>query len=88
MLTQKERELLEAIKHHITVKDASQSLGISERTAYNMLYRIRRKYKRARDFVNTILAYRKSDRFLDRLLALKQPLWKEMKELEKEEEEI
>ena len=81
MLTKRERELLDAIKHHITVKDAAHSIGLSARTAYNMLYKIRRKYKKARDLVNLIISYRRQDRFLNRLLALKQPLWKEIKEL-------
>ena len=88
MLTAREKQLLEAIKHNITVKKAAQSIGMSERTAYNMLYKIRKKYRKARDLVNNIISYRRSDGYLDKLLALKQPLWKEIKELEKEEEEI
>jgi len=88
MLTAREKQLLEAIKHHVTVKEAAQSIGMSKRTAYNMLYKIRKKYRKARDLVNNIISYRRSDGYLDKLLALKQPLWKEIKELEKEEEEI
>ena len=87
MLTKREQELLDAIKHHISVKDAAHSIGLSPRTAYNMLYKIRRKYKKARDLVNVIISYRRADKFLDRLLALKKPLWKEIRELEKEEME-
>jgi len=86
-LTQKEKNLLNAIKKHITVKEAAISLGISPRTAYNVLFRIRRKYRKARDLVNTIIGYRRSDGYLDRLLALRQPLWREIKRLEKLEEE-
>lgn len=88
MLTKREKELLEAIKHEITVKEAALSIGLSPRTAYNMLFKIRRKYQRARKLVNTIIAYRKADGYLDRLLAIKEPLWKQIKEQEKIEREL
>jgi len=87
MLTKRETELLEAIKHTVTVKEAAQSIGLSPRTAYNMLFKIRRKYRRARRLVNQIIAYRKADGYLDRLLALREPLWKQIKEQEKIEQE-
>jgi len=79
--------LLESIKGHTTIKEAATSIGMADRTAYNMLYKIRKKYRQARDLVNTIIAYRRVDRYLDRILTLKQPLWKEIKELEQEDEE-
>ena len=81
-LTQKEERLLKAIKGKISVKDAALALGISPRTAYNTLYKIRRKYVKAREFINKVLAYRKSDGLIDRLLSPKVPLWKEIKEME------
>ena len=82
MLTKREKDLIEAIKRYLYVKDAAHAIGISERTAYNMLYRIRRKYRKAREFVNQILALRKSHPIFDKLLSMKVPLWKEIKELE------
>ena len=88
MLTSRERQLLDAIKRSVSVKQAAQSIGMSERTAYNMLYKIRKKYRKARELVNAVLSYRRSDGYLDRLLALKQPLWKEIKEQEKIEKEL
>jgi len=87
MLTKREKELIEAIKHHLYVKDAAHTIGISERTAYNMLYRIRRKYKRAREFVNQILSLRRAHPIFDKLLSLKTPLWKEIRELEEMQRE-
>jgi hypothetical protein len=84
-LTVQERKLLEAMKGKLTVKDAASAIGISVRTAYNVLYRIRRKYSQAREFVNKILAYRRSEPLIDAVLSLRVPLWKEIKEMEEAE---
>ena len=86
-LTKNEEKLLRAMQGKLTVKDAALAIGISTRTAYNVLYRIRRKYLKAREFVNKILAYRRSDKLIDYVLSPRVPLWKEIKELEEEEEE-
>ena len=85
MLTAREKQLLEAIKRHVSVKEAANSIGLSARTAYNMLLRIRKKYVKARRLVNIIINYRKSDGYLNKLLSIRQPLWKEVKELEEEQ---
>jgi hypothetical protein len=85
-LTKHEEKLLEALKTHPSVKDAAVAIKITPRTAYNVLYRLRRKYFQARDFVNKILAYRRSDKLIDALLSPKVPLWKEIKEMEESEE--
>ncbi len=86
-LTDNEEKLLKAMQGKLTVKDAALAIGISTRTAYNVLYRIRRKYLKAREFVNKILAYRRSDKLIDYVLSPRVPLWKEIKELEEEEKE-
>jgi hypothetical protein len=84
-LTKHEQKLLETLKSYPSVKDAAGAIGISPRTAYNVLYRLRRKYFEAREFVNTILSYRRSDKLIDALLSPKVPLWKEIKEMEESE---
>lgn len=73
-LTEKEKKLLNAIDEKDTVKAAASSLGISPRTAYDMLYRIRNRYVIARGFINTILAYRKKSPRLEMILTKKVPL--------------
>jgi DNA-binding NarL/FixJ family response regulator len=80
-LTEKERRLLDAIAEWDSVKAAATQLRISERTAYNMLYRIRNKYRNARGFINTILAYRRKSARLDQVLTKRVP----MEALEEEE---
>lgn len=42
-----------------TIKFAAQKAGIKPHTAYNILYRIRQKYKKYRGFVNTIDAQKR-----------------------------
>jgi hypothetical protein len=68
-LTESERKLLDKIAEYDSVKAAAVHSQISERTAYNVLYRIRNKYKYARGFINTILAYRKKSLRLDQVLS-------------------
>jgi DNA-binding NarL/FixJ family response regulator len=82
-LTEKERRLLNAIAEWDSVKSAASQLRISERTAYNMLYRIRNKYRKARGFINTILAFRRKSVRLDQVLTKRVP----MEALEEEEAE-
>ena len=85
LLTKREKQLLDSLKNKYSVKDGAVALGISPNTAYNMIYRIRKKYREARNFINTILTYRRTSSLLDVVLSIKQPLWKEIKEMEKQE---
>jgi len=85
LLTKREKQLLDSLKSKYSVKDGAVALGISPNTAYNMIYRIRKKYREARNFINTILTYRRTSSLLDVVLSIKQPLWKEIKEMEKQE---
>jgi len=78
VLTEKERRILDKIAECISVVEAAQELGLSVRTLYNVLYRIRNKYRKARLFVNTILAYRRKDRILARVLTKNIPMEKEL----------
>jgi len=62
ILTTSEEKLLSALKDSMTVKDAAGRIGLREKTAYNMLLRLRKKYGKARHFVNFIDAQkRRSD---------------------------
>ena len=54
-----EEKLIEALKRVDTVRFAAEKVGISTKRAYNLLYRLRKKYVRARRFVNTIDAQKK-----------------------------
>lgn len=70
LLSDRERNLLDALSRAGTVKDAAYFIRYSRdpaihdekmttKAAYSILYRLRQKYLDARGFVNTILAYRK-----------------------------
>ena len=62
-LTYLEEKLLRALKEVDTVGFAAQKVGITTKTAYNVLYRLRKKYVKARRFVNYVDAQkRKHDR--------------------------
>lgn len=54
VLTSSEAKLWEALKQYDTVALAAQKVGLQRKTAYNMLYRLRRKYTKARRFVNFV----------------------------------
>ena len=71
VFSDRERKLLNAINEHIYVKEAAGSIGITVRTAYNILYRLRKKYLKAQTFVNTILAQKRRSPLLSRVLTKK-----------------
>lgn len=54
VLTPSEEKLLNALKDSDTVALAAQKVHLKPKTCYNILYRLRRKYYRARKLVNTI----------------------------------
>ena len=54
ILTPSEAKLWKALKETDTVGFAAQKAGLQRKTAYNMLYRLRRKYLKARRFVNLV----------------------------------
>jgi hypothetical protein len=54
VLTKQEEKLLQSLKEYDTVALAAQRVNIKPKTAYNILYRLRKKYYLARRLVNTI----------------------------------
>ena len=58
-LTCLEEKLLRALKEVDTVGFAAQKVGITTKTAYNVLYRLRKKYVKARRFVNYVDAQKR-----------------------------
>ena len=75
-LTDREKKILEAIDKHLYVKDAAHALGLTPRTVYNVLYRLRNKYIEARWFVNIMLAYKRKSKLLNRVLTKRVPIEK------------
>jgi len=78
-LSGRERLLLEALKQTGSVKDAVYYLNthpnpdvrdekMTPGIAYQMLHRVRGRYTEARSFINTVLAYRKSNAVLRKVL--------------------
>jgi Mn-dependent DtxR family transcriptional regulator len=59
LLTPLEEKLLDSLKQVATVKMAAHRIGIKPKTAYNVLYRLRKKYVAARHFVNYIDAQKR-----------------------------
>lgn len=68
MLSEREVRLLMICVEVISVKDAARKMGVTDSTAYNMLHRIRRKYKDGRKTVNTILNYKRRSPLLEKIL--------------------
>jgi len=58
-LTCLEEKLLRALKEVDTVGFAAQKVGITTKTAYNVFYRLRKKYVKARRFVNYVDAQKR-----------------------------
>jgi hypothetical protein len=64
----REREVLDTIARLESVKMAAEHLGVSVRTLYNMLYRMRAKQEMWRRGINILLSYRKKSPLLDKVL--------------------
>lgn len=61
VLSKKEEQLLQLLKRFDTVKAAADEMRIAPKTCYNMLYRLRQKYYRARKLVNKIESNKRSN---------------------------
>jgi len=59
VLSKMEEDLINALKGVDTVGLAALKVGIKTKKAYNVLYRLRKKYVKARRFVNKIDAQKK-----------------------------
>ena len=59
VLSRTEEDLINALKGVDTVGLAALKIGIKTKKAYNILYRLRKKYVKARRFVNKIDAQKK-----------------------------
>ncbi|MEM1551552.1 MAG: hypothetical protein QXH03_02645 [Candidatus Bathyarchaeia archaeon] len=68
VLTKAEEKLLNALIESVSVKEAALKIGLTYKTAYNMLYRLRKKYNKARAFVNKIDAQKKRCKLLKMVL--------------------
>lgn len=68
LLTNTEEQLLETLKDVNTVSFAANKIGIKTRTAYNILYRLRKKYVKARRFVNYIEAQKRGHTLIKMVL--------------------
>ena len=86
LLTKAEEKLFAALKKYDTVAHAAQEIGISAKTAYNMLYRLRIKYRKARRFVNFIEASKRGSETLRMVLTSRMDLAKAPEKEDEEEE--
>jgi len=82
VLKEREKLVLDTVAKSYTVKQAAQKLKMSERTVYNILYRLRKKQVAARKYINTLLGYRRSSPILDKVLSRRITLEEEKEELE------
>jgi len=85
-LSEREKVILDKLAETLDVETAATALGITPATIYNIIYRLRKKQKEARLFLNQILSYRRRSEKLARLLAPKVTV-KEIQDLVEEVEE-
>lgn len=85
VLSKPQKKLLEAMIDSVSVKEAALKCGIKPKTAYNLLYSLRKKYRKARTFVNTIDAQKRRSSLFKMVLTDRVSV--EEKQLEEEEDE-
>lgn len=64
--------LLEAITSEGSVKKAAKKIGITPRTAYNLLYRMRQKKKQGLGYSNNLNNWREKSPLLKKVLTIKE----------------
>lgn len=67
-LSRTEVKRLNALATHSTVKGAAQSLGIAAQTLYNWQSNLKKRYKKRRGWINSILAQTRRGGCLENLL--------------------
>lgn len=83
-LTGTETKLLDAIREFGSVKSAAVSVGLTARQAYNVLYKLRRRYIKYRLFTNFIDSGKKPHDRL-RMVLVNRMVTRELREAEAEE---
>jgi DNA-binding CsgD family transcriptional regulator len=68
ILSKREEQLIDLLKDVDSVVLAANKMNIKRRTAYNMLYSLRKKYYKARRLVNKIEALKRSHKLLKMVL--------------------
>ena len=88
VLTKREEELWTAIKTHDTVAFAARTIGLKPKTAYNMMYRLRRKYLKARRFVNFIEGNKRGNPLIKMVMTSRMEMAKDEQATREESSEI
>lgn len=73
-LTKAEEKLLTAMLNVESVKMAALELGITTHTAYNVIYRMKQKYKKFRGYVNTLDAQKRRGGLIKKIFGSKKKL--------------
>jgi predicted DNA-binding protein YlxM (UPF0122 family) len=83
VLSKPQKKLLAAMIDSVSIVEAAEKIGMSRKTAYNLLYSLRKKYAKARAFVNYVDAQKRRGQLFKRVLTDRISV--EEKELETEE---
>jgi len=67
-LSKTERRYFDALAKFNTVKAAANELKLDPQTIYNWLYELKRRYARKRGWINAVLAQRKRNKLIRRML--------------------
>jgi hypothetical protein len=73
-LTESERKYFDALARYDSVKSAAQHLGMQPQSLYNFLYNLKRKYHKRRGWINAIIAQKRRNKLIKRILTERVPL--------------
>lgn len=73
-LSKLERERFDALAATISVKEAASKLGLDPQILYNWTWGLKKKYARRRGWINAVLAQRRRNSLLNKILTEKKPL--------------
>jgi len=68
VLSNPQKKLLIAMIDSVSIVEAADKIGMSRKTAYNLLYSLRKKYAKARAFVNYVDAQKRRGKLFKMVL--------------------
>jgi hypothetical protein len=84
-LSKTERKIFDALANSISMKEAASKLGLEPQSLYNWKWKLLKRYKHRRGWINSVLAQARRNRLLKDLLSTKKPLEDVIEDLGEEE---
>jgi hypothetical protein len=84
-LSKTERKIFDALAKSVSIKEAAMKLGLDPQSLYNWKWKLLKRYKARRGWINAVLSQARRNQLLKDLLSTKKPLEDVIEDLGEEE---